>query len=227
MPNYVTNKVSAPSHVVASMLNTEGQIDFDAVVPWTGCRPCPGEGLSCLAEHIAKNLPSYLAFNNLTDEVRRSPLVKNLDEESVVDLILSVQRMAEDRRSTGYLHDMDFARDKWGTKWNAFESLADVPLGVAQFKTAWSMPDAFFLALSKMFPRDRICVQYADEHLGQNCGRVVYSGGKKVFSRSSAFNSDPVDGHASWYSFAHEVQGSVCDLDEDDEACPICIGASQ
>ena len=54
MPNWVTNKVSAPRHVIEAMLNEAGQVDFARAMP---C-PCPHgagwDGIFCDAETAAR-----------------------------------------------------------------------------------------------------------------------------------------------------------------------------
>jgi hypothetical protein len=39
MPNWVTNKVSAPKEVLQSLINTESRIDFNMLIPFTGTFP--------------------------------------------------------------------------------------------------------------------------------------------------------------------------------------------
>ena len=36
MPNWVTNKVEAPAHVIRAMLNGEGRVDFNVIAPFPG-----------------------------------------------------------------------------------------------------------------------------------------------------------------------------------------------
>lgn len=36
MPNWVTNKVRAPSHVIRALLNNEGRVDFGQIAPFLG-----------------------------------------------------------------------------------------------------------------------------------------------------------------------------------------------
>lgn len=71
---------------------------------------------------------------------------------------------------------MDWAREHWGTKWDAYncERLNDTSVS---FQTAWSTPLPVFEKLSSIFPDDVIYVEYADEDLGNNCGSLALSGG--------------------------------------------------
>jgi hypothetical protein len=78
----------------------------------------------------------------------------------------------------GYATWYEFASDKWGTKWNAYD--IEVQDDAIQFDTAWAMPDPIFVALSKLLPERTITVKYADEDIGSNCGIVSYNNGEVV-----------------------------------------------
>lgn len=99
----------------------------------------------------------------------------------------------------GYTDWYSWRVDNWGTKWNACEpDSLDIlnPVKDAtndtyyymeyRFDTAWSMPDGIYKALSKMFPKVTIDVEYADEDLGQNCGNVIYENGE--VSKETIYN---------------------------------------
>jgi hypothetical protein len=65
----------------------------------------------------------------------------------------------------------EWSISNWGTKWNASDSCFDEETGVAEFETAWSMPEPVYRALSQYTP---LRVVYADEDLGANCGMEDY-----------------------------------------------------
>ena len=46
--------------------------------------------------------------------------------------------------------------------------------------TAWSAPSEIYEALTKKFPNLTIEVDYADEDIGCNCGKMVFVNGKMV-----------------------------------------------
>lgn len=73
----------------------------------------------------------------------------------------------------------DWCHQNWGTKWNAYEIGIDYD-GIS-FQTAWSTPLPIWVEISKRFPDLRIEVEYADEDMGNNCGRLAYLNGKQVF----------------------------------------------
>ena len=71
----------------------------------------------------------------------------------------------------------------WGTKWDACDLSVcdDDNVGdMLDFQTAWSYPDKFFKSVSKLYPKARFYVMYADEDIGQNCGGVVWCNGKSI-----------------------------------------------
>lgn len=58
-------------------------------------------------------------------------------------------QMLRNYRKCDVFHDMDFARQNWGTKWNAYSQSVDLAAGNAKFDTAWSFAKPVFEALSK------------------------------------------------------------------------------
>jgi hypothetical protein len=47
MPNWITNKVTAPKHVIKAVLNAEGHIDFNLMAPFPGPRGQDWNGIFC------------------------------------------------------------------------------------------------------------------------------------------------------------------------------------
>lgn len=74
----------------------------------------------------------------------------------------------------------EWCRDHWGTKWDAYDIGFDYDS--VYFQTAWSTPLPIWAELSKRFPDLRLEVEYADEDIGSNCGRLAYMNGKQVMS---------------------------------------------
>lgn len=69
----------------------------------------------------------------------------------------------------------------WGTKWNACDAVrSDDNDHEFQFKTAWSAPHPVIEALAKRYPDVKIVHEWADEDIGQNCGKCVYENGGRV-----------------------------------------------
>ena len=68
----------------------------------------------------------------------------------------------------------------WGTKWNAYDQIKTEKPNELYFLTAWSAPNKIYEALTKKFPNLTIEVDYADEDIGCNCGKMVFVNGKMV-----------------------------------------------
>lgn len=216
MPNHITNRVKAAPEVIRAMLNEAGAIDFGKIVPFSG--QWPWEFISGRAETAAEKV--------LNTPLNEHPLVASLQAANRDDAQVSklpdecfeqFVQMLLNHRATGFLHQMDFARAKWGTKWNAYSQEVDPDAGVAKFETAWSSPIPIFLQLSASHPDCLIEVQFADEDIGSNCGTVHFQAGAEVF-RDAAGNWADMDEEqrARWTAFAYEVTGrEPCEDDED------------
>lgn len=218
MPNWITNKITAPKHVIAAVINDKGHVDFNLMAPFPGPRGEEWDGIYGDAETAAKKVLG-VAINEhpliaaLESDNRRSIDIKKLSDESFKQFI----GMLENHRACGYLHSMDWARDKWGTKWNACESTHDAEAGTMAFETAWSCPEPMLLELSKRFPDAEICVTYADEDIGSNCGTFTLKAGEAIASDIAPGWRDMTDEQkAKWKAFAYEVKGWTPEPDEEE-----------
>lgn len=216
MPNWVTNRIRAPKHVIQAMLNAEGRVDFSATCPFPGPRD-EWDGISCNAEMAAEivcgiplNQNPLIASLEAGNRARFD--IRKLSDEDFSQFV----GMLENYRACGYLHSMDFARKVWGTKWNACEPTSDPEEGTATFDTAWSCPAGVLTELSKRFPEDTIEVVFADEDVGSNCGRFSLKGGVVVESDIAPAWRDMTDEQKKkWTAFAYEVKGWVPEEDEE------------
>lgn len=215
MPNWVTNKIQAPEHVIRAMLNADGRIDFNTMAPFAG--PNNWDGICCDAEQaaeIACGIPvnGHPLIASIETRNRAGNDIRKLRDESFRQFI----GMLENYRACGYLHNMAFARDVWGTKWNAYEPDASPEQGVAQFDTAWSCPDGVLIKLSERFPDDLIRVTYADEDTGSNCGTFSLKAGAIVEQNiAPSYSTQSPDERAKWKAFACDIKGY--DPEEDEE----------
>lgn len=66
----------------------------------------------------------------------------------------------------------------WGTKWNASDT-AIINDNNVVFQTAWSMPEPVYKAISEKY-HTTVEVEFADEGIVENSGRVVYDNGEEV-----------------------------------------------
>lgn len=76
----------------------------------------------------------------------------------------------------------DWAINNWRTKWNAYgygEDTIDYHDGdMLYFQTAWAAPHPVLAKLAEMFPDVALEHEWADEDIGQNCGRRSYQNGE-------------------------------------------------
>lgn len=218
MPNWVTNKITAPPHVIAAMLDADGKVDFGAIAKFQG--PHEWDGVSCAAEEGAeiicgKPLSEWAPLRMLQEDSRRRFDIKALLDEEFEQLV----GMLRNYRACGYLHSMDFAREVWGTKWNACEPEASVDDGCASFDTAWSCPKGLIKLLSEKFPDDEIIVRFADEDIGSNCGTFSIKGGAVVREDiAPAWSEQSAEERTKWRQFACELTGSDPADYEDEQA---------
>ena len=210
MPNWVTNKIQAPSHVIQAMVNADsGRVDFNTIVKfpgpngddWTGIY---GDAETAAEVVCAKPLSDHPIIAALEKENRKRIDVSAMTDESFKQFI----GMIENYRACGYLHGMAYARATWGTKWNACDPSHSVEGGTADFETAWSCPKGALVELSKRFPDDEIKVIYADEDIGSNCGSFTLKGGEIAASDiAPPWQSMTEEQRAKWRAFAYEVKG--------------------
>lgn len=219
MPNWITNKVRAPSHVIAAMINAKGRIDFNTMMPFGG--PVDFDSISMAAEEAAEvvlgvALDSHPLIAALQANNRSRCDIKKLRDDDFEDFV----GMLRNHRACGYLHSMDFARKCWGTKWNACDQKHDIGAGTAEFETAWSCPTPVFEALAKRFPNDEIVVQYADEDIGSNAGEFTLKGAAVLSqNHAPAWRDMSEEQRAYWRKFACDVKGhDLRDYEEDETA---------
>jgi hypothetical protein len=206
MPNHVTNKIKAPSHVITSILDDNGNVDFNKVVTFDGEWPFNGVYLD--AENLAEHLCGIVEDNPLIAGLRAANRtrinIKTMTEESFEQFV----QMLRNHRKCDALNNMNFARKHWGTKWNAYEQSVDVEAGTAQFDTAWSCPTPVLEALSRKFPGDEIEVTYADEDIGCNCGTFTLKAGERIASDiAPSYSSQDEEQKKRWRAFACDVKG--------------------
>lgn len=216
MPNWVTNKVKASKHVIESMIGQNSGIDFERIIPLPCKHGKDWNGISCAAEmaaEVACGIPvesnPLLASLQISNRSRLD--IKSLSESDFEQYT----GMIANFRDCGYLHDMDFARKEWGTKWNACDSNVDPENGEAKFDTAWSCPEPIFVSLSKKFPEENIEVIFADEDIGSNCGKFILKNGEFVFSDiAPSYRNQSDEEKKKWSAFAYEVKGWQPEEDE-------------
>lgn len=214
MPNWVTTKIKSSPQVIQALVNEQGHVDFSRIIKFEGSFEWDGVRVSAetLAEKVVNaELSDHPLLRPLEEYNRARASLKDLDDEGFEQFV----QMLRNHRATGYFHTMDFAREAWGTKWNACDSTHDVDAGTARFDTAWSFPAPVMLKLSEAFPGDEIAIEYADEDIGSNCGRMTLKAGAVVEQDIAGSWRDMSDADRErWSAFAYQVKGWDPEEDE-------------
>lgn len=207
MPNHVTNRVDAPAEVLASLINAEGRIDFNMLLPFKG--HWPWNGICCDAETAAEVVTAsppddHPLIAALQQRNRERVDVTTLSEEAFEQFV----QMLRNKRECGFFHSMDFARNEWGTKWNAYDQELDLQDCFIKFDTAWSCPIPVFQALSRLHPEAEIKVQFADEDIGSNCGLMIFKNGQVTEQdKAGQWQQMSQSEQEKWTAFANKVKG--------------------
>ena len=202
MPNWVTNRVTAPQHVLEAMLSDDKSfVDFNKIAT---CQfPHDWDGYFIGAEHLVmETVGKTLRVDQQSLEDR----VAKLEGEE----LQQYHGMVENFKATGYMNFMDFARSVWGTKWNACHAdIEFIDQEQLTFDTAWSCPIGVFNRLSTQFPNDEIKVEFADEDMGYNCGTIIFLGGYITHETiAPSWQECNVRAHRTeWLKFACEIHG--------------------
>ncbi len=215
MPNWVTTKINATTEVIQALLNEECQVDFQQIAPYPGTFTWNGVyGDAETAAELVCAVPvsDHPLLADLQRHGRSRVNAVQMSDESFEQFV----QMLRNKRITGYFHTMDFARDVWGTKWNACRPKHDLEAGTAEFETAWSFPEPILMKLSQRFPDTPIHVQYADEDIGSNCGELNFLGGAATARNEAGnWNSMSPEDRNRWTAFAYQVTGREPDPDDE------------
>ena len=192
MPNHVTNIVNfeGEPEMIRKMLleirNDEagvGSVDFGKLIPMpealnieAGSRT--NDGLKAYNDFIAVYAlgrdPNTLDLLNIPAESEEAFLRQRTDIDRTV---WELGRAAfQNQQRYGAATWYSWCVRNWGTKWNAYDFSGNERSLV--FNTAWSAPHPVLQKLSELYPEIGITHEWADEDIGQNCGRREYLGGK-------------------------------------------------
>lgn len=153
------------------------------------------------AAAYAMKLPTDLSIvgelQKQNREKQKSPL-----EFNDRDWELFIQCM-NNQRKHGYMYWYDVQRDKWGTKWNAYECI-EIDENCYEFQTAWSCVPKIIEEISKKYPTVEIEYIFADEDTGYNVGKgTILNGDGSMFI--------PEGGSKEAYQIAFELKPELVD----------------
>ena len=104
----------------------------------------------------------------------------------------------EIRKEKPWFNWYDWNCDFWGTKWNSYDgySFVDNNSLLFVFSTAWSPAKPIFKKLAKL--GYDLEIMYADEDIGCNCGRIVYTNENEEWTEQTEDELEDSEKFALW-----------------------------
>jgi len=200
MPNHITNilKINGDARLVSEIMqvikNEERAIDFNKI---------------CIMPEELKNTisPTRVVSEEEYEKaiLKKAEKIANGTYDDMFDssLPITAKMSADYIERFGYDNWFDWARNAWGTKWNAY-SIDVVSENEVKFETAWSTPLPVFETLSRLYPTNiEIHVRYADEDTGYNVGEFTLKDGVMINSKI------PKGGSIEAYEMAFDIKGDM------------------
>ena len=97
---------------------------------------------------------------------------------------ITFNKLIQDNSADGVGDLLDWRRENWGTKWDAYESQVDD--GILTFQTAWSAPKPVILKLFGLVPNGWLWEYACECDFTTGCGSVEAIDGELV---SPSFNN--------------------------------------
>ena len=199
MPNWVENHVTLDGdperiHALLEAVKVDefglGTIDFNKVIPMpealnieSGSRT--ETGFRAYKDFIyVYTLCGTINMDRLLDVPPKSEAVF-LEKRSDIDPEIfelgkkAYQNLLLYGAKTWY----EWCNNNWNTKWNACGYAPGIDYNDGnklRFQTAWDAPIPIIEKISEMFPDVELVHEWANEDIGQGCGRMVYQGGVAV-----------------------------------------------
>lgn len=196
MPNWVENHLSysGDKNEIAEMREkikyddlTTGTIDFNKIIPMPEslnieCGGITDKGIEMVKNYL-ENMPEELlhkegTYEEFLEDLRNhSADITDEEEKKIWDIgVTAVDNLHKYDAPTWY----EWRNENWNTKWNACgydENTNYSGNSVIWFQTAWSAPIPVIQKLSEMYSNIELTLEFADEDLGQNCGKIKFKNG--------------------------------------------------
>ena len=230
MPNHVTNILtfSGDPESIWKMLdaikNDEdgyGSINFNKIIPMppelnieSGSRTTDGlKAYSAFAEIYALGQdPDKVDLLNIPED-REKPFLekrKDIDKKTWNLGKAAFRNLQMFGAATWY----SWCTKHWGTKWNAYDCSHNGE--TLSFLTAWSAPRPVLRELSRLYPEIEITHSWADEDIGNNCGRYQYLAGEITEEFFPDYGRESYEFAASVMNTDLSDYGLVLNADETD-----------
>ena len=197
MPNHVENIITLKGdeqrirEMLEAIQNDElglGTVDFYKIIPMpeslnveSGSRT--DKGIEMVKTYL-ENMPEEQSdkegtYDEFFEDLRsHSAEISDEEEKKIWNIgVTAVENLHRCGAPTWY----EWCTNNWGTKWNAYgydEGTDYSASGNLHFQTAWSAPHPVIKKLAQMYPDIIFEHEWADEDIGANCGRKIYSNGE-------------------------------------------------
>jgi len=196
MPNHVINKliITGDEDTIRALLESIrkggeklGTVDFNKIIPMPDSMNIES------GSNTDKGLKAYTDFMFIytlagtREDIDHNQIPKE-SEEAFLNMRPDITSKQWELGKTAYENQSKYGAptwyewsvSNWGTKWNAYNCILCEASGKSAelcFQTAWSAPHPILKQLSEQYPALEFSHVWADEDIGQNCGRREYSGG--------------------------------------------------
>lgn len=197
MPNHIKNIITlkGDEQKIREMLEEIqydelglGTVDFNKIIPMpeslnveSGSRT--DKGIEIVKTYL-ENMPEEQSdkegtYDEFFEDLRsHSAEISDEEEKKIWNIgVTAVENLHKCGAPTWY----EWCTNNWGTKWNAYgydEGTDYSASGNLHFQTAWSAPHPVIKKLAQMYPDIIFEHEWADEDIGANCGRKIYSNGE-------------------------------------------------
>lgn len=185
MPNWVTQRLHTESSAVIKSIEemyfTEGEIDFNLIIPMPkelevemSCKSNAGLHMyvRSMTDTITRHMILTMMYGkydmyNKYDEAKFNEQTDKLAEECKntpkEELLKVGEQCANNYVKYGYENWYSWRLDKWGTKWSASNTHVSMDDGYIEFDTAWGPATPIIDELSRQYPNVGFEVEYIEE----------------------------------------------------------------
>lgn len=174
MPNWTFNHITTNNpEIIPMFINEKGNFDFNKLTPMPDGLNIEDSSMKdyAIAYFVTERLTVPYTETNLSELVSNSfckdwagEVIDRLKNRNLKGTFYPEDMLYEMGKQYMYNHEnygsftwYDWARDNWGTKWNACDTYYDANLPtVVEFNTAWSAPVPIFEKMCAMFPESEI-----------------------------------------------------------------------
>lgn len=234
MPNHVTNVVRLQGdedkihEILEAIKNDEhgiGTIDFDKIIPMPESLNIEAgskiyDALKAYQEFVSEYMSKHDIIQidaSAIPKVSEDAFLKDRKDIEEDEWNLGKQAY-ENQAKYGTPTWFEWRINCWDTKWNAygFDDPQNRKTNEIRFNTAWSAPHTVLEKLSELYPKIQIEHSWADEDIGQNCGRRSYSEGERCEEYYPEGNIELIDFAAEILRCELSDYGLALNADESD-----------